>query len=197
MSTDQYTTTTNPTSATSTRDDPDALRRDIDSTRQGLSRDVDALTEKVTPSKVVGRRIGRMRGAVGSARERVMGATTDKAGSAASSMSDTASSAFEPAVRKTEGNPLAAGLIAFGVGWLASSLLPATQKEQQMARAVEENVSEHATAVTEPLKEAAGQAASNLTDSAKEAASAVQDKASEAASTVSEQTRSTGENSAV
>ena len=46
--------------------------------------------------------------------------------------------------QKSEGNPLAAGLIAFGVGWLASSLIPATRREQQVASQVKEKAGEHA-----------------------------------------------------
>src|SRR5690625_7229979 len=33
----------------------------------------------------------------------------------------------------TRGNPLAAGLIAFGVGWLAASLIPSSRMEQDAA----------------------------------------------------------------
>ena len=37
---------------------------------------------------------------------------------------------------KTQGNPLAAGLIAFGVGWLASSLIPASPSERKAGAAI-------------------------------------------------------------
>ena len=43
------------------------------------------------------------------------------------------STAATAARRQTQGNPLAAGLIAFGVGWLVSSLLPDSQKERELA----------------------------------------------------------------
>jgi hypothetical protein len=45
---------------------------------------------------------------------------------------------------QTQGNPLAAGLIAFGVGWLAASLIPASRPEQQAAA----KAKEHASVVT-------------------------------------------------
>ena len=54
-------------------DDPDQIRRDIERTQAHLSTDVDALTEKVTPSRIVERRVGRARAAAGRLRERVMG----------------------------------------------------------------------------------------------------------------------------
>jgi hypothetical protein len=52
--------------------------------------------------------------------------------SAASSVADAASSAPDMARRQTRGNPLAAGLIALGVGWLASSLLPLTEAANEI-----------------------------------------------------------------
>ena len=135
-----------PTGRTTTRsDDPEVIRRDIESTRADLSRNVDALTEKVSPARVVGRNVDQAKGAVGSVKEkrhglgrrplrqRALGSAADKASSVASSVGDTATAAPSVARQKTQGNPLAAGLIAFGVGWLASSLLPATEKEQQAA----------------------------------------------------------------
>ena len=54
-------------------DDPDQIRRDIERTQAHLSSDVDALTEKVTPSRIVERRVGRARAAAGRLRDRVMG----------------------------------------------------------------------------------------------------------------------------
>jgi hypothetical protein len=54
-------------------EDPDQIRRDIERTQANLSSDVDALTEKVTPSRIVERRVGRARAAAGRLRERVMG----------------------------------------------------------------------------------------------------------------------------
>ena len=53
------------TGGTTTRsDDPEVIRRDIESTRSDLSRNVDALTEKVSPSRVVGRRVDRAKDAL-------------------------------------------------------------------------------------------------------------------------------------
>src|SRR3954471_20628164 len=135
-----------------TTNNPEEIRRDIERTRRELSQDVDALTEKVTPGRIVERRVERARGAATSLKERVMGSasgtasgTQDKMSSvsgsvsgAASSVADTATHAPQMAVQKTQGNPLAAGLIAFGAGWLISSILPASQKEQQAATALKE-----------------------------------------------------------
>ena len=41
-------------------------------------------------------------------------------------------------VAKAEGNPIAVGLIAFGAGLLAASLIPASEREKDMAEGVKE-----------------------------------------------------------
>jgi uncharacterized protein YjbJ (UPF0337 family) len=191
------------TGGTTTRsDDPEVIRRDIESTRADLSRNVDALTEKVSPSRVVGRRVDRAKDAVGSVKDKVMGSNddpydhgavggaTDKASSVASSIGDTATSAPTIARQKTRGNPLAAGMIAFGVGWLASSLLPATEKEQEAATAVKDKASEHSDTLTAPIKEAAGNAKENLRAPAQDAVQSVKGTATEATATVKDEAAS-------
>ncbi len=67
---------------------------------------------------------------------------------------------------RAEGNPLAAGLIAFGVGWLVSSLLPASQKEQQAAS----RLTDAAKGAAGPLKEQAMQVAHQIKDDMQPAA---------------------------
>jgi hypothetical protein len=53
--------------------DPDEIRREIERTQANLSFDVDALAEKVTPSKIVERRVGRARSAASRWKDKVMG----------------------------------------------------------------------------------------------------------------------------
>ena len=185
-------------------DNPDEIRRDIERTRRELSNDVDLLTEKVSPTKVMERRVERARGAVSSVKEKVMGSATDtksaagsglgtaqdKVSSAASSVADTASSAPQMARQKAQGNPLAAGVIAFGAGWLLSSLLPASEKEQHAAAAVKDKASEHSDKLTGPLSEAAQQAAENLREPAQQAAESIKSTATDAASTVKDEAQS-------
>jgi hypothetical protein len=165
--------------------DPDLIRRDIEATRADLSRDVDALTEKVSPGRVVGRRVDRAKAAVGSVKAKVMGSGQDTA-----SLTDAASSAPSTALRKTEGNPLAAGLIAFGVGWLASSLLPSSQREQDAATAVKDKAVEHSDTLSTPLKEAAANARENLQGPAREAVQSVKASGVDAASAVKDEASS-------
>ena len=191
-----------------TSSDPDVIRRQIEDTRRELSYDVDALNEKVNPARVVDRRVTAAKGRITNIREKVMGSaqeTTSQAHGmasnaagnvqgAASSAADSVSSAASTAVgavqqapdqviRQTQGNPLAAGLIAFGVGWLVSSLLPATQKEQELAAQAEEKA-------RGPLQEKAQEVGAQLQDSAKESAQQIKEVASQAASDTADQAKS-------
>jgi uncharacterized protein YjbJ (UPF0337 family) len=182
---------------------PEEIRRDIERTRRELSNDVDALTEKVSPSRVVERRVERARGAVTSVKEKVMGTTSDTTGSAkdtmssaassvsdaASSVADTASAAPQMARQRTQGNPLAAGLIAFGAGWLISSILPASEKEQQAAAAIKDKATEHSDKITGPLSQAAHEVTDNLREPAQQATESVKSTAADAVSTVKDETQ--------
>ena len=174
---------------------PDELRTEIEQTRRRLGGDVDALTEKVHPGRVVQRRATAARGGLGKVKERVMGTSSGSAHSAgggvggaahsaggavsgaADSVSGTATSAAQGvssavtsapgmARQQAQGNPLAAGVIAFGVGWLVSSILPASEKEQQAAQ----QLTETAKSNLEPVKQVAGQAAGELKESLREPA---------------------------
>ena len=113
------------------------------------------------------------------------GVASDAAGSvqsAASSAADSVSSAGaapsaatavqqapQTIVRQTQGNPLAAGLIAFGVGWLVSSILPASEKEKQLAQQAETAISENKDALLAPAKQAAQEIGEQLKPAAQQA----------------------------
>jgi gas vesicle protein len=90
-------------------------------------------------------------------------------------------------VRQTQGNPLAAGLIAFGVGWLVSSLLPASEKEKELAQQAESAVREHKDALLEPAKQAAQEIGDQLKPAAQEAVESVKATAQDAAATVKDE----------
>lgn len=196
--------------------EPERIRREIEGTQRNLSTDVNALTEKVTPSRIVERRIGRVRSAVRGARDRVMGTASDhaatagdKVGSVASAAQDKVSSAADtvgeaPASirRGTQGNPLAAGLIAFGAGWLVSSLLPASEPERRLAGQATDLAREHVAPVAqhaaeelkENLREPVQQAAESVKSEAADAASTVKDKAQSATGDVTDRAQEAREN---
>jgi Protein of unknown function (DUF3618) len=222
-------------------DDPDQIRREIERTQSHLSSDVNALTEKVTPGRIVARRVDRAKAAGRRLTDRVMGSddptpgyhggsrdpydpyrgyygetstgssrhavaetarsasanVSDAASSAASTISDTASSAAaavqdapQAVRRQTQGNPLAAGVIAFGAGWLISSLLPASRQEQQVAQKATEKAGELGRPVAEAAKQAATEVKDNLQEPAQQAVASVKDTATEAGRTVVDEGKS-------
>jgi gas vesicle protein len=176
-------------------ENPDVIRADIEATRARLGTNVDAVADKVTPSNIVHRQTDKLKDAATGMKEKIMGAAdtattnihnTSGAGystgathSAADSLhqaSDTVSAKLSDAGRvvsqtpdqvkaKTAGNPLAAGLIAFGAGLLVSSLIPPSQKEREAA---------------DQLKTAAQPLATELTDAAKNVAQDLKEPAQEA-----------------
>ena len=195
--------------------DPDQIRSEIDQTQRELRADVDALTDKLSPPRIMERRMRRTRTAFTNARDKIMGSASDAYESASSSSSgvgeavsarasaardtvaDTASSAADAARsapdmvrRRAAGNPLAAGLIAFGAGWLLSSLLPASEPERQVATQVKDFATEQGRPLARELGEAGQQAAQQLRDSAQQRAETVRQTAADAASTVTGEAQS-------
>ena len=198
-----------------TSSDPDVIRRQIEDTRRELSYDVDALNEKVNPARVMDRRVTAAKGRITRAKEKVMGSAHDTsyhaqgvASNAAGSVQGAASSAAESVqgaaasaatavqqtpdaiARQTQGNPLAAGLIAFGVGWLVSSVLPASEKEKQLAQQAETAIRENKDALLEPAKQAAQEVGEQLKPAAQQAVESVKATAQDAATTVAEEGKS-------
>jgi predicted PurR-regulated permease PerM len=192
---------------TTSSTDPDQLRDQIEHTRAELSSDVNALTEKVSPGRAVSRQVHRTRDALTSMKETIMGTTADvaagatsTAGSAvstttdqlsglASSAGDTIGAAPGAVRNKTVGNPLAAGLVAFGLGWLVSSLLPASRKEQQLAGQATEKLGEQLQPVAQHLQEAASEVTEQLREPAQQAVESVRSTATDAMSTVADEGR--------
>ncbi|WP_329013563.1 DUF3618 domain-containing protein [Micromonospora rifamycinica] len=194
--------------------DPDQIRREIEATRNSLSSDVDALAYKVSPGRIVDDRKQRARNALQNVRDRVMGTASDLghgtsnaahsvgdraasaasavgagAHAAASTVGDAAQQAPQVIRRKSEGNPIAAGVIAFGVGMLVSSLIPASRREQELAAQVKEKAGEHGGAVKEKLGEVAGELREELREPAQHAAESLRGTAQDAVQAVREDTR--------
>ena len=165
---------------------PEEIRRDIEATRAELASDVDTLHEKISPSAMAQRRTEAAKRRFIGAKDSVMGS----ASSATSSVGETAGRAPTAVRRTTQGNPLAAGVIAFGAGWLVSSLLPASEKEKQATLQARDKASEHSDTLTAPLKEAAQSAKDNLQPHAREAAESVRSTATDAAGTVKDRAQS-------
>lgn len=184
-------------------DDPDAIRADIEATRRNLSGDVDALADKVTPSKIAQRQTRKVKGAFHSISDRIMGTADDmtsSAGGALSNAGDSVADAGRSVVHKAQGNPLAVGLIAFGVGALVASLIPASTKEQQLASNVKDaaqpllqEAAEVGKQVAGDLKEPAQEAVQSVKETAQEAVATVKDEATDRASDVADEAKESGQ----
>ena len=174
-------------------EEPDRMRRDIEATRASLTRDVDLLAEKTSPRQVARRRWTAVREKVMGSTEQGRHAVSDTTSAAASTVQDKAHEAAD-AVRsapqavatQTQGNPLAAGIIAFGVGMLAATLMPVTDAERRAGQQLKQNAGD----LTDRVRDFAGEMKHDLSDSAQQAAGQVRDVAQDAARTTAEQARS-------
>ena len=187
---------------TTTNNDPDAIRAEIDRTRGRLSEDVDVLTESVRPSSVAKRTAQRATSRASRLKESVMGtaqdttsAGSDKAHEAAEAVKDVS----DMARRHARGNPLAAGAVALAAGWLLGSLLPASEKERQLAATAKEQAQplvDEAKSVAqetaEHLKEPAQQAAQSVKETARQGVDNVREDGTSAAKSVKETATSSG-----
>lgn len=201
-------------------ENPDVIRADIEATRARLGTNVDAVADKVTPSNIVHRQTDKVRDAVTGVKEKIMGAadhpenrthntTYTDTGTGTHSAADTlheakdnvaaklsdagtaVSNAPDQVKAKTAGNPLAAGLIAFGAGMLISSLIPASQKEREAAdqlktaaQPLATQVTDAAKTVAQDLKEPAQEAMENVKATATDAAQNVKTEGQYAANDV-------------
>ena len=171
----------------------DEIRQDIERTRDDLSASLDVLGDRVSPRRIAQRRVSGIRGGLTSMRETVMGSpdgggvrgSVQAASEQASSAADQLREAPGALRENVQGNPLAAGLIAFGGGLLLGSILPATQRERQMASAVAGELQP----VIDQAKGAAEELRTNMQDSVQSAAEHVKDQAKTAAQEVKDEAR--------
>ncbi len=170
------------------------LTGNIDQTRRNLSQDVDELNDKVNPTRVMERRKVAARSRVGRLREKVMG-SAEHARNRVPSPTDSAHGALGALEERTEGNPLAAGLVAFGAGMLLSSLLPASEAETRAAqRAVDaardSGVVDEARSTGQDIGQDIGQ---HLKESAVDRTQDMRASAQDSAQTVKEEGRSSAQ----
>lgn len=174
---------------------PEEIRRDIERTRAELSDNVNALGDSTSPSNIARGQVDKVKDSAAGLRERVFGApedpyddgmagdarsaVEDARGTAAGAVSD-ARDAVADAPQKVKasakGNPLAAGLIALGVGALIGGLIPSTQREREAAH----QLKDAAAPLIEEAKQMAGEVRDNLQPLAQDAAASVKDAAQDA-----------------
>jgi uncharacterized protein YjbJ (UPF0337 family) len=178
------------------------LRQDIERIRDDLDDTLDALGERVSPRRIAQRRKAAVRTGVTRVRTAVMGSAQDTGSKAAGqarhakeSVQETAGHAAEkvrdaPEViqQQTQGNPLAAGLVAFGAGMLLATLFPPTEAEQRAASAVQERA--------EPLKDRAMEAGKEMKDHLQQSSQARAEQVKETAKGAAEEVKGQAQSSA-
>ncbi|RYZ24846.1 MAG: DUF3618 domain-containing protein, partial [Propionibacteriaceae bacterium] len=119
-----------------TSSDPEEIRREIERTRANLSGDVDALADQANPKNIARRQVENVKGSIRDKgtdlKDKIMGVASDANDSAHETAANVRSAAGDaqgaagdvPATikRKSQGNPLGAGLVAFGAERVALAL---------------------------------------------------------------------------
>ena len=181
----------------------DEIRSDIERTRAELSDNVNALSASANPGNIARGQVDKVKdqatqlkerifgapedpwddGAVGDARHAVGGAVgdaKDAVGGVVADAKQAVNDAPRQLERQTRGNPLAAGLIALGVGALIGGLLPASRAEKDAARKIEDR----AQPLVDEAKAMAAEARDHLQPAATEAMEQVKQVAGQAADQV-------------
>jgi len=171
-----------------------------------MGQTLEAIGDRLSPERVVERRKAAMGQGFRRMREAVMGSPgyvepathrlAERTQGAAASATDAARSAAESVQRAPEriadqarGNPIAAGLVAFGVGMLVATAFPKTRTEEDLVDAVRPQLD----LAKEELRDAGRELASDAKEQAKTAAQEVSVAGKEAASNVAEQTKSSAQ----
>ncbi len=116
-----------------------------------LGTTVDAISDRVSPSRVVERRKQKLTAGLTAARDSIMGSAADvqasvkAAGEAGHQLPDAAA-------KKTQGAPLVAGSMAFGLGFLAAAIFPGSDTEAQLAGKAQEIASLQSRSSSSPVK---------------------------------------------
>jgi gas vesicle protein len=179
----------------STSSDPDAIRGEIEETRERMGETVDALGYKADVKSRTKEKVG---GAVTGAKERVVGAGSS-VNEAAPSSGDVKQAARRGASVAQE-NPLGLAIGSVAVGFLAGMLIPSTRVEDEklgpVADQVKDQVKDTGQEALERGKQVARQAADTAQESAQQVKDDVKDTAQQAAQEHGEQLKDSAQQSA-
>ncbi|HBX80632.1 MAG TPA: hypothetical protein DEG88_02095 [Propionibacteriaceae bacterium] len=174
--------------------DPDDIRRDIERTRAELSDNVNALADSANPGNIARSKVDEVKEKAVNLKERVfgdpdnpfddgvVGDARDRAAEAVGGAKGAVTDLPTTARMKTRGNPLAAGLVAAGLGALVGSLLPSTQFERRSSQ----RIKDAAAPLAEEAKGLAQDAAQHLQPTAQDAAQSLKDSATAAGQRVAD-----------
>jgi hypothetical protein len=183
------------------------LRRNAEMERARMGYTLEAIGDRLSPERVVERRKAAVGQGFKRMREAVMGSPGyvepmaqrmhEGAQSATSSATDAARSAAgkvqhapEMMMEQARGNPIAAGLVAFGVGALVATAFPKTRTEQHLVDTARPSFD----SAKEELRGAGREVAADVRDQAKSAAQEVTSAGKDAAQNVAEEAKSSAQN---
>jgi hypothetical protein len=120
-------------------DRTDELRDDIEERRERIGHTVDQIENRVSPGRVAARTSHKVTRRMSHWKERIMGSdqTNGGNGGAVAEAGRKVAETPDTIRRKTSGNPVAAGLVAFGGGMLVGSMLPETSAEHRAVQNLE------------------------------------------------------------
>jgi hypothetical protein len=193
----------------------DQLRRAAEIDRARMGNTLEAIGDRLSPERVVERRKAAVGQGFRRMREAVMGSPdyqepvtqrlrerAEDTASSATEMARTAATKVQRApemlAEQASGNPLAAGLVAFGVGLLVATAFPKTQTEQRVVDAArpqldiaKEELRDAGRELAAGAKDEAKSAAHEVGEAGKEAVADVADEAKSSARTLADEARST------
>jgi len=149
-----------------------------------MTNTLDAIGDHVSPGRIIERRKNRVVSSVAGARDRVMGTAT----SSTESVSDGVKGIPDAVSAKTQGSPLGAGLVAFGLGFVVAAAFPPSSREKQMAGQLMANA--------EPLKEELVDAGKEMAEGLKPPAQESLDHVKESATTAAQEVKSSATDAA-
>jgi gas vesicle protein len=181
------------------------LKREADVQRARMGETLEAIGDRLSPPRMVERRKAAVGQTFRNVKDRVMGSPSydepgyglkDRAGDAVSSAGETMQSAAQKVQHAPEaladqarGNPIAAGLVAFGAGALLATVFPKSSTEQRLVSEAQPQLQRAA----EEAKNMGRDVAADARDEAQRATEAVKSAGSDAASSVKDQARSSTE----
>ena len=150
------------------------LKHDAEVQRARMGDTLEAIGDRLSPERMVERRKAAVGQTFRNMKESVMGSP---------GYQEPMQHAPQALADQARGNPVAAGIIAFGAGVLLATLLPTSRTEQRVVEEAKPQL--HGAA--DQLKAAARDVASDAADHARDAAEAVKSTGTEAGSHVRDQ----------
>jgi gas vesicle protein len=178
----------------------DHLRQEAEHQRARMGDTLDAIGDRLSPERMIERRKAAVTMKFRNVKDHVMGSPgyaepaltrlRDRTGEVAQSttgavqaVADHVQHAPQAVADQARGNPLAAGIVAFGAGLLLATVLPSSRTEQRLVEDAKPQL-QHAA---DQLKTASQEVATDAKEHARDAVEEVKSAGSDAASTVRDQ----------